>query len=75
MKKKAAPPTAQKDPFVVVSFRCPKELLFKIAFAAQQLNVSRMALVTEAVRVFVKEVKKRKGFVIPATTPRKKASH
>lgn len=50
---------------VLLSLRCPKDLLEELDKAAKETHMSRSALVSEAITLFAKDVRRRGGFVVP----------
>ena len=56
---------AMKRQGVLLAFRCEAEFVERVNAAASCLEMKRTAFVLKAVDVFLKEVAKRKGFVIP----------
>lgn len=59
----------EKGDYVTIAFRCPQTLVSKLILASQQMDVSRKDIIQEALRIFIKEVHKRKGFIIPPYPP------
>lgn len=49
----------------VISFRCPGEILKSLDELAKAQNVTRSSLITTAVRQLNKEVKRRRGLLLP----------
>lgn len=46
-------------------FRCPSELLSSLDQLAEEMGVSRSSLIVNAVKQLNKEVRRRKGRVVP----------
>ncbi len=48
-----------------VAFRCPVSLMQRVDAVAAALGVTRTALVVEAVRMLIREVRNRDGRLVP----------
>lgn len=48
-----------------VAFRCPVSLMQRVDTVAAALGVTRTALVVEAVRMLIREVRNRDGRLVP----------
>ncbi len=48
-----------------VAFRCPVTLMQRVDTVAAALGVTRTALVVEAVRMLIREVRRRDGRLVP----------
>lgn len=49
----------------LISFRCPNDLLKRINRLAFATRSSRTLVITEAVRIFTEEIRKRGGYIVP----------
>lgn len=52
----------------IITFRCPKELVDRVDVLADALNMTRSALVVDMIRIFCRQVRNRKGRVVPGYT-------
>lgn len=54
--------------FKLIAFRCPVDLLERIDSLASATNSSRSVVLAESVRIFIKEVLARDGYIVPLFT-------
>ena len=60
-----------KNQTILLSLRCPKDLMDEVDRAAREMHVSRTKIMTEALRLFTREVRRRGGFVVPPYSGKK----
>lgn len=52
----------------IITFRCPKDLVDRIDELANILGMTRSALVVDMIRIFCRQVRNRRGRVVPGYT-------
>ena len=60
-----------KKQTTLLSLRCPRALMAEVDRAAKEMHIPRSRIMTEAVRLFIKDVRRRGGLVVPPYTGKK----
>lgn len=64
---------SKKENTKIISIRCPQDMLDQVDMLSKHMHMSRSAFVVEAIRIFIDQVRKRGGFIVPPRSPKKQS--